>query len=332
MPTLLEPTRSRGASRRLAVSVAVAALAALSIGPATALATFPGRDGRIAFQAQTAVGIQVFTMRREGGGIRQITHVTPREGADTPGAGGPDWSPDGRTLAITVNDCQVGLVSANGGPVTLVPTPAGRTPGVDYCEGDPAFTANGTRLLVDTYDPLIDQESIASIALDGSDRVLVTSAGGPDPNVAPDGSRISFKGPGGALYTAKPDGTDMVRVSPDVDVAYKHDWSPDGSRLVFSDIADPGPTQPVNVWTVRPDGSGPRAVTHFTDPLYRAYVGSYSPDGNWILFRLEDRHRTEVQGIYALYVVRPDGRAMHRITPWSMFLPRALDWGTAPRA
>lgn len=319
--------------RRLAAVLGAVALASLMTTP-SALATFPGRDGRIAFQAQTPDGIQIFTMRREGGDRRQITHVAPRPDADNPGAGNVDWSPDARTLAFSVNDCQIGLVAAGGGPVTLIPTPPGRTPGVDYCEGDAAFMPGGTRLLFDAYDPVLDQESVWSMRLDGSDRLQVTTAGGPDPNVSPDGSMISFKGVGqdvGALYTARADGSNITRVSPYVEVAFKHDWAPDGRRLVFSDFAQPTETQPVNIWTVRPDGTGLRPVTHLTDPLYRAYVGSYSPDGHWILFRLEDRHRTEAQGIYALFLIRPDGRAMHRITPWSSVRPRGLDWGTATK-
>ena len=140
---------------------------------------------------------------------------------------------------------------------------------------------------------------------------------------------ISFKGADGALFVANRDGSGVHRVSPDIDVAYKHDWAPDGRHLVFSDYSNPTATQPVNVWTVRPDGTDLEAVTHFTDPAYRAYVGSYSPDGLWVVLRLENQHRSEGQGVFALYAVHPDGSALHRITPWSMFRPRSLDWGTA---
>jgi Tol biopolymer transport system component len=312
---------------RLILVAGTATLVAVSAP--VVLATYPGRDGRIAFQAQTSDGTQIFTMNRSGGDIRQLTQIHPREGADNPGAAAPDWSPDGRTIAFTVNDCQVGVVSADGGPVTIIPSPPGRTPGVDYCEGDPAFLPDGQHVLIDVYDPVLDMEAVSMVRLDGSDRGLVTAAGGPDPNTSPDGSMISFKGADGALFVANRNGTGVHRVSPDINVSFKHDWAPDGRHLVFSDYADPDPTQPVNVWTVRPDGTHLRAVTHFRDPLYRAYAGGYSPDGLWIVLRLEDRHRSEAQGLSALYLVHSDGTAMHRITPWSSFRPRNLDWGTA---
>src|SRR5690349_14247161 len=59
----------------------------LLLGLSSAHATFPGRNGRIAFQAQTDAGIQIFTVRPNGQGLQQITHLTGHAVA-------PDWSPD----------------------------------------------------------------------------------------------------------------------------------------------------------------------------------------------------------------------------------------------
>src|SRR4051812_14030225 len=77
---------------RAALAAAVAALAL----PSSALATFPGRDGRIAFHSATATeGTQIFTVRPNGRDLRQITHVD----GDAISA---DWSPDGRRLAFEI--------------------------------------------------------------------------------------------------------------------------------------------------------------------------------------------------------------------------------------
>jgi Tol biopolymer transport system component len=160
--------------------------------------------------------------------------------------------------------------------------------------------------------------------LDGTDRQVITDLGGPDPNVSPDGTKVSFKGhPDGALFVANIDGSNPIQVSPSVSVAYKHDWAPDGEHLVYSDNSEPGPLETVNIATVRPDGTDRHYITHFTDPGQYAYVGSYSPDGHWIVFRLRDGD------LFALYRVRPDGTGLHRITPFSTFLPRHIDWGPA---
>jgi len=58
----------------------------LSASPAHA--TFPGRNGLIAFQAPTDAGLQIFTVRPNGHDLRQITDVDGY-------AVVPDWSPDG---------------------------------------------------------------------------------------------------------------------------------------------------------------------------------------------------------------------------------------------
>ena len=43
-----------------------------------AYATFPGHNGRIAFQADTGAGNQIYTVRPNGHGLFQVTHVKPQ--------------------------------------------------------------------------------------------------------------------------------------------------------------------------------------------------------------------------------------------------------------
>jgi Tol biopolymer transport system component len=84
-------------------------------------------------------------------------------------------------------------------------------------------------------------------------------------------------------------------------------------------------TVAANVLTLRPDGSDVRQITNDVGPSQRAAFASYSPDGQWILFRqrLGDER--------ALFRVRPDGTDLHQLTPWSEFVPLEADWGPAPR-
>src|SRR6266566_4927351 len=80
----------------------------LALAPA-ASATYQGRNGLIAFQANIGDnGPQIFTVRSNGHQLRQITHV---DGA----AAQPDWSPDGRRIAFTLNDCAIAVIDADGG-------------------------------------------------------------------------------------------------------------------------------------------------------------------------------------------------------------------------
>lgn len=98
-------------------------------------------------------------------------------------------------------------------------------------------------------------------------------------------------------------------------IGFKHDWAPHGSRLVVSDNAD-DPDHPSNLVTIRPDGTGLRYLTHLQTSDQRALVGGYSPDGKWIIYRLE--HGTHGQGD-------------RTVLPFSSFRPRYIDWGPATK-
>jgi Tol biopolymer transport system component len=289
--------------------VAFTMLAMFALAPG-ASATFPDRNGLIAFQAQTEHGIQIFTVRPNGHDLRQITDI---DGDATV----PDWSPDARRIAFAVNDCSVGIMDADGGNLSLIADDPG------LCQSDPSFTPDGTRLVFEHFDWLgTGADDVWSMKPDGSDKRFVTGAGAVDPNVSPDGRSVSFKGPpDGALFVENMDGTGIVQVSPSISVTYKHDWAPDGRDLVVSDDSEPGPDDAVNVVTVRPDGSDWTYLTHYPAG-YRANAGGYSPDGQWIIFRLEGPGL-----VPTMYRIRPDGSDLHAVFSSSTIVPRSIDWG-----
>jgi Tol biopolymer transport system component len=66
-------------------------------------------------------------------------------------------------------------------------------------------------------------------------------------------------------------------------------------------------------------------VTEYRGGEVNALVGSYSPNGRWIVFRLEDHGR------FGLYKVRPDGSHLLPILGLSDFAARFIDWGPKPR-
>ena len=74
----------------------------------------------------------------------------------------------------------------------------------NYCQGDASFTPDGARLVFTRFNFALEVEQIWSMNIDGTDQQFITDAGGPDPNVSPDGQKISFKGGlDGALFVAK---------------------------------------------------------------------------------------------------------------------------------
>src|SRR5438093_1166292 len=113
---------------RSTLALSVLALALPLLSPLPAHATFPAKNGLIAFGADTGSGTQLFTVRRDGHDLRQIT--------DGPGeATTPDWSPDGRWLAYSLDECTIALIRSDGTDQRVIPS---QTP--DGCETDPAFT------------------------------------------------------------------------------------------------------------------------------------------------------------------------------------------------
>ena len=164
-------------------------------------------------------------------------------------------------------------------------------------------------------------DEVWSMKLDGSDKRLVTGCRCRRSERVTRWPQLSFKGAAVPLFVQNMDGTGLVQVSPSVSVAYKHDWAPDGRRLVFSDIADPGPTDPVNIATVRPDGSDMRYITHLVPPP-RRLRRRYSPDGRWIVFRLV------MDGVSTVYRMRPDGSHWHAIFSSPRLVARNLDSGS----
>ena len=302
----------RNSRRASILAIAVlTTLATLAIAPGVG-ATVPGRNGLIAFQAAIGDdGPQIFTVRSNGKQLRQITHV---DGV----AAMPDWSPDGRRIAFTLNECAIALMDADGANLHEIASDP------DACLNDASYTADGTRLVYSRFDFVLEVEEIWSMNTDGSDQRFITDAGGPDPNVSPDGRKISFKGPpDGALFVANIDGSALVQISPSISVTYKHDWAPDGQHLVVSDNSDPSPDEAVNIVTVRPDGSDWRYLTHYPAG-YRANVGGYSPDGQWIVFRLQGPGL-----VPTMYRIRPDGTDLHALYQSSTIVPRFIDWGPA---
>jgi Tol biopolymer transport system component len=323
--------------RRLALFVAcLGTLVALVLVP-QASATYPGHNGLIAFNAVTAGQNQIFTVRPNGNDLRQITHFD----GDSFYA---DWSPDGRQIVFEFDPADgsgasVELMNADGSGLTnLTPSPV-------CCSGQPSFTPDGKRIVFERFDLDTFDDAIWIMKIDGSDQQRVidpwpNGAGfATDPNVSPDGKTLSFVGFDGSLvgpppnfeaaqglFTSGLDGNNLKQLLPfSSDQAIKQDWAPDGGDLlvgVNANFFHQGDS--ANIATIRPDGTDFQYLTQYQGGAVNAFAGSYSPNGQWIVFRLEDH------GSYALYKMRADGSNLHAILGFSSFRPRNIDWG--PRA
>jgi Tol biopolymer transport system component len=302
--------------RKVVLIAAVAASCSWAVGGvAPAHATTPGTNGRIAFQMDFGLGAQIYTIKPSGLGIRQLTEV---EGS----AESPDWSPDGTRIAFQTEDPGgLWIVNADGSGLSQIASSGGQL----------AFTPDGTHLVYDCWD-CAGGQGIFLMEADGSDAPgtrLTTNPpgyeGDTNPEVSPDGQTVTFvrrksEGERQALFAVDIDGTDVRMLVPyRFNVFIKHDWAPDGAHIVFTSPID----GPANVYTIAPDGSDRTQLTHVA-PGVAAIAGSYSPDGRWIAFRLENPS----VGLYRLEKMRPDGSDRSVVTR-APTGPRLIDWGPA---
>ena len=303
-------------------------IVAALILPAGGSATVPGPNGLIVFRAGEPDG-QIYTIGPDGTGQRQLTNLP----GDT---FLPHWSPESNRIVFEFdpdnpanNDfCHIAMMNRNGGALKIFPMANG-----DACEASPSFSADGQRIYYEGFDG-VSRDAIYSMALNGNDRRLVTDCQGTgltDPEESPDGTMISFTcyTPEGdsALFDANIDGSGLRQLTPfSTEVGNKSDWSPDSKRIMF--ISTPGSDAQVNTFTIARDGTDLQAVTDYPFGGTRAFGNSYSPDGRWILLRIE---QDDSSGGFqsALFKIRPDGSDLTQVTSFSDFRPRNMAWGTA---
>ncbi len=293
-------------------------------------ATPPGRNGLIVFSSSANDSLQLFTVLPNGSGLRQITHVAGD-------AANADFSPDGRRIAFTFSDptsSRIAVAAADGSRMRLLPQPAG------VFDDQPSWTPNGHTIYFERFTLASNDDAIWSMSQDGrhQKRVLGPFPAGfvTDPNLSPDGKSLSFAGfdgslfgagsePARGLFTSDPNGRRIRQIRPyTTDQSIKSDWAPDAQHIGTTENANfLDPDDSANIVTMQPDGTHVRQVTHFNNRATNAFFGSYSPDGRWIVYRIESN------GLFGLDRVHPDGTDVQTILPLSTFRPSLIDWGSA---
>lgn len=284
-----------------------------------ARATVPGENGRIAFAADLGLGAEIFTIKRNGTDFRQMTELDGN-------AQHLDWSSDGARIVFEVEDNGVYLMRADGSYLHQI-TPRG---------GLPSFTPDGHYVVYECGGGRCGNDGVRLIRANGSDfpgARLSTNPfpfeGDSDPQVSPDGRTVTFvrhkaEGELQALFAVDIDGSDLRKLTPyTYEVAIKHDWAPDGEHIVVTLYGDYPNGRNPNVATIdSDDGSDLKLLTSLHHGSLGAYAGSYSPDGRWIVFRVQNPDR----GIFRLFKMHPDGSDPTLIGRFP-FNPRFIDWG-----
>ena len=232
------PGECRGNAERVKVTgVVVAAALAMTLSlPDVVRAAFPGRDGLIAFTRSVgSEGGQIYAVRPDGSGLRQLTH---RRG----GAGGAEWSPDGRRITFTAagDDRLHVFVKRLGGGVRQVTRGGGQFT-------DPTWSPDGRRIAAVrghwVQGRLRYEQSLVVMRADGRRRRTVYAGGElatASPAWSPDGRSIAFVhtdigmlGADPNLYVVPAEGGEARRIT-EGGSQQDPDWSPDGRLIAYT--------------------------------------------------------------------------------------------------
>ena len=268
-------------------------LAVLGTAATAAWSTPSVENGQIVFRryldAARTTGA-LFSANPDGRSVKQITR--PARGVIDQY---PDWSPDGKKLVFH----------------RMVPCP-------------PEGTKNGIDRTCDlVYTVGRDGKGLKPLvpcSFDASKPVPDSCVGAHTPAWSPSGAQIAFSysivnreydqslSVNRAIWIVNADGTgrrQVTNVTPGSVWDDEPQWSPDGTKLVFTRVdlerkADA-------VFTVKVDGSGLSQVTPWA--LNAAGDPEWSPDGKWIVLVTHPRDGSE-----NVHKVRPDGTGLTNLT------------------
>src|ERR1051326_4572272 len=233
------------------------ALCLVLISSTVARATFPGKNGRIAFATDNEV---VKTINKDGSDLRRVVA----------NAADPAWSPHGTKIAFTAMHksgplgCSIEISRPDGtGIVDLGGSRAN-------CDFGPAFTPDGKRIFY-IYDDAMGHQAFRRMSVQGRNITFIRSVPSGleahPPTLSPDGTTMAMElqkmnDTERALFTLGTNGKHRQQLTPfDTNVGTLVDWSPNGRWIVFTEYENDGPG---NIVLIHPDGSGARQLTHRT--------------------------------------------------------------------
>src|SRR5215211_5780721 len=329
-------------------AAAVLAASAVVVSAPPASATYPGKNGWIAFRKVLSPGFHapytgynhaaLYLIRPDGTGLRQLTH--PRDGVVNTQ---PDWSPNGRWIAYQRtkegHPTQIFRIRRNGTDGQNLSRPCG--PEFDICESNPAWSPGGRRIaFTRVWRPeggLEPQVNIFVMRANGTHRVAVTS--GPvslhedyAPQWSPNGKRLVFERLSNprdkaAAFTVRLDGTGLRRLTPwRMDAGAFPDWSPNGRWILFFNHTES--EVPKTLWLVHPNGEGLHRITSTDGGIVTWWSAGFSPNGRRIT---AGRSEFAAGGANAdVYVLKKTGEIVRNVTQ-SVQWDSEPDWGPRRR-
>jgi len=296
-------------SRMFCMTCAIATIVLALAMPASA--TFPGKNGRIAFVGGNLGpnGGDIFTMNPDGSDVKELTTFAVNGGAACCGF----WSPDGRQLVFAAQPLgaptyQLWMMNADGSNQhQLLNDPNG-------FDLYPSFSPDGSQIVFTRFNAVF-QGAIYRIQADGTGlTALADFSPNPDinsydPVYSPDGETIAFdssfrSGLIYAVFLMNPDGSHIRPLSPAWLEGETPDWSPDGRKMTFSTRTLYAPnTLTRQIWAMTTDSDDTR-LEQITFPGSSNDIGPvWSPQGDAIAFERDSADGST----FSIYVKSLDG-------------------------
>lgn len=265
--------------RRAGVGLAIALTALGTAAPAQA--TFPGRNGALAYVSNGSSGdpgpildVRAIAARTPGGDQERVLiecRLTDGEpsGPDCTGTtryDAPSYSPDGRRIVFDAG-AQLATMNADGSNLTLLPATTAN-------DGSPAFAPDGERIAFTGVNDRGGTDVYVRRLHGGPARAIVYDASNPAWSVR---DKLAYVREGN-VYRADPSGRRRRFVTSGI----LPDWSPDGRRLV---LIRPSPNLTFastsgRLYVVGADGRRLRRIGARDDVSHPVW----SPNGRFVAF------------------------------------------------
>ncbi len=303
-------------------------------------------DGsQLAFVSNRSGSPEIYTMDADGTNVTRLTHDDAYEGS-------PAWSPDGSQIAFAgdVDGSGLYLIDSGGGEVTrvvatshagsLTPSWSGDGNAIAFVTQDTVDAQQQIRVLdvsAGTSSPIVSgvdlccpawshasaTSSIDSPSAEGSDEPDDDQPTGTQHDqsglASPRNGPIVFTGmssqKGEHLFLIEPDGTGLRQLTSGSASDTHASWSPDGRQLVFQRYSDENRSGSLFVLDV--ESGATTQITHGVG----VFRPAWSPDGSWIAFAGVGEDSAS-----GIFVVRPDGTDLHRLTDDRFFAPDNPVW------
>jgi Tol biopolymer transport system component len=248
-----------------------AATACLMWLAAPAMASFPGRNGSIAFSSYRHGTFDIYLVSPSGS-LKRLTKTSNISETS------PAWSADGRKIAYERRDFSD---QNHPGPYEIWVMNADGSHRHRLARGtEPAWSPNGKRIaFVGPRQPRVGRPDIWVMNSDGSHRKQLTFSPFSErsPDWSPDGKWIAFatdRGRSHDIWKMRADGSIAVRLTALGPYDDQPSWSPSGRQIAYISRGTAGL---FHLWTMDADGSHAAPVGDIT-----AHGIAWSPDGQQI--------------------------------------------------